>query len=204
VLSKPLHCDSTAPVSSHFQESDMTHDFNEKFSFSTSGPADALVRRTCYRLVHNCAGVARATPAEDRAGVDYWVILPRNRVGLDAKVRTLDYAARQRKPAIDCVLELDGYGQAGWLFKPSAAQLIMFGCLDTGRVALFLKTDLQTAVTLNAPRWLAQGLAKEIATTSYRDGREWTNRAVIVSADLLTSAIERLTGAANDDHRGPK
>lgn len=175
----------------------MTHDFDDDFNFSNSASADALVRRACHRLIANCCGVSRASPAEDRAGVDFWVVLPRGRTGLDAKFRAKDYASG-RRPTIDCVLELDGYGQSGWLFKPSNASLFLFGCLDTHRVALFEKTKLQLAVMQNISRWLADGRAREISTESQRSGRTWKNRAVIVSAELLTQAIDRLGDAAND------
>ncbi len=176
----------------------MTHDFKEKFDFSTSASADALVRRACHRLIANCCGVSRATAAEDRAGVDYWVVLPNGRAGLDAKLRTKDYAAAAKRPTIDCVIELDGYGQSGWLFKPSKAQLILFGCLDTGRVALFRKLDLQHAILRNVSRWIADGRAREITTDSRRGDQTWKNRAVVVQAELLTSVIDALDGAAND------
>jgi hypothetical protein len=178
----------------------MTHDFDDDFKFSTTTSADALVRRACHRLIANCCGVTRASPAEDRAGVDYWVILPRGRAGLDAKLRAKDFAVG-RRTTIDCVLELDGYGRSGWLFKSSDAQLILFACTDTHRVALFEKHKLQLAVMQNVSRWLADGRAREITTESQRSGQSWKNRAVIVSAELLMQAIERLEDAANDGDR---
>lgn len=180
----------------------MTCDFDEDFHFSSTPAADALVRRACHRLVADCCGVTRATPDEDRRGIDYWVTTPRGRVGLDLKLRRKDYGAA-RGGSIDCVIELDGYGNSGWLLKPNAAALILFGCIDTHRIALFETRALQTAVMLNLSRWLASGTAREIATNSTRDGRTWTNRAVIVSGDVLTAAIDHLddatwNGAAND------
>jgi hypothetical protein len=178
----------------------MTHDFGNDFRFASTPVADAIVRRACHRLVVNCCGVTRATPQEDRDGVDYWVITPLGRAGLDLKLRRKDFAARLS--AIDCVLELDGHGNCGWMLKPGGAHLILFACSDTHRVALFEKTKLQTAVMLNLSRWLADGRAKEITTTSDREGRSWKNRAVVVSAELLTQAIDRLNlmdgEAAND------
>jgi len=100
------------------------------------------------------------------------------------------------------VIELDGYGSSGWLLKPSAAALILFACIDTYRVALFDTRQLQIAVMQNLSRWLANGSAREIATDSTHRGSAWTNRAVIISGDLLTSAIDRLGDgygdAAND------
>ena len=54
----------------------------------------------------------------------------------------------------------------------------------------------------NLSRWIASGMAKEFTTESQRDGRTWKNYAVIISGELLTSAIERLEEgydlAAND------
>ena len=142
----------------------------------------------------------RAHP-EDRRGVDYWVITPGGRFGLDLKLRRKDFAAG-RRGTIDCVLELEGHGTAGWLLKPGGAHLILFACSDTHRVALFDKAKLQTAVVLNLSRWLSDGSAREIDTISEQDGRSWKSRAVIVSAELLTQAIDRLdllgSEAAND------
>lgn len=181
----------------------MTHDFDDDFKFSSTSAADALVRRACHRLVIGCCGVVRATPAEDRRGTDYWVTTPHGRVGLDLKLRRKDYGAKHGGP-IDCVIELDGHGNSGWLMKPSAATLILFACIDTQRVALFHTRDLQTVVVQNLSRWLVNGGAKDIDTHSTKDGRKWVNRAVIISGDLLTAAIDRLHdgygGAANDGH----
>ncbi len=180
----------------------MTHDFDQQFSFSTSAAADALVRRACHLLIPDCCGVTRATAEEDRRGVDYWVIKPRGRVGLDLKLRSKDYGAK-RGAEVDCAIELDGYGASGWLLKAGGAELLLFACADTGRFALFDRVKLRTAVVLNLSRWIADGCAKEIETTSAREGRSWKSRAIIVNADLLTAAIDRLDGtnwadAAND------
>lgn len=180
----------------------MTHDFDNDFNFSTSAVADALVRRACHRLVPGCCGVTRATPAEDRRGTDYWVRTASGRIGLDLKLRRKDYGAA-RGASIDCVIELDGRGSSGWLMKPRAAPLILFACIDTSRVAMFETKMLQTVVMQNLSRWIANGSAKEFTTESqHRDGRTWTNYAVIISGDLLASVIDRLEdgygGAAND------
>lgn len=40
--------------------------FYRDFSFLDSDDAHALVRRACHRLVQDCTGVTRSTPAEDR------------------------------------------------------------------------------------------------------------------------------------------
>ncbi len=172
----------------------MTHDFDQQFNFSTSPAAHALVRRACHRLIPDCSGVARATQADDRRGVDYWVTTPKRRIGLDLKLRTRDYGAARGR-AVDCVLELDGHGTSGWLLKAGGADLLLFACADSGRVALFDRVKLRTAVMVNLSRWIADGRAREIETTSHRDGRFWKSRAVIVGADLLTEAIDRLDGA---------
>ena len=175
----------------------MTHDFNNNFTFANSPAADALVRRACHRLVIGCCGVTRASPEDDKRGIDYWISTGHGRLGLDLKLRTKDYAAGYRS-TIDCAIELDGYGTCGWLLKPGGAHLILFACADTGRVAMFEKKSLQTAVMLNVSRWLSDGSAKEIVTDSKRDGRTWKSRAVIVSGELLTQAVDDLGGAAND------
>lgn len=175
----------------------MTHDFGMDYKFSSTAIADAIVRRACHRLVTDCRGVSRATQAEDRRGIDYWVITAHGRLGLDLKLRRKDHAAGRRS-TIDCVIELDGYGNSGWLLKPGGAHLILFACSDTHRVALFEKPGLQTAVILNLSRWLADGRAKEIETVSEQSGRTWKSRAVIVSAELLTQAIDRLDNFGND------
>jgi len=179
----------------------MTHDFDDDFNFSSSAAADALVRRACHRLVPGCCGVTRATPAEDRRGTDYWVRTAHGRIGLDLKLRRRDYGAA-RGASIDCVIELDGHGSSGWLMKPTAAALILFACIDTSRVAMFDTKPLQTVIVQNLSRWIANGSAKELVTESRRDDRKWTNYAVIISGDLLTTAIDRLHdgygGAAND------
>lgn len=180
----------------------MTHDFDKDFDFSSTDAADALVRRACHRLVIGCCGVTRASPAEDRLGTDYWVRTGSGRIGLDLKLRRKDYGATRGAP-IDCVIELDSHGSSGWLLKPTAAALTLFACIDTHRVALFETTKLRTAVMQNLSRWIASGNAKELATESTRNGRTWVNYAVIISGELLTSAIDRLDGgyggAANDE-----
>ena len=178
----------------------MTSDFDKDFDFAASAAADALVRRACYRLVADCCGVARATPDEDRRGVDYWVTTPRGRVGLDLKLRRKDYGAR-RGGAIDCVIELDSHGTSGWLLKAGGASLILVACQDTNRFALFNATQLRTAVLSNLGRWLADGRALEIETRTARDGNNWTSGAIVVSSDLLIQAIDHLDGAANDGAR---
>lgn len=169
----------------------MTHDFDRDFDFSSSTAADALVRRACHRLVADCRGVTRATPDEDRRGIDYWVSTPQGRVGLDLKLRRRDFGAG-RGGSIDCVIELDSHGTSGWLLKTGGASLILFACQDTHRFALFNATQLRTAVLVNLGRWFTDGRAREIETTSHRDGQQWTSRAIVVSADLLTQAIDRL------------
>ena len=176
----------------------MVHNFDNDFSFSQSADAHALVRRACHRLVRDCTGVTRATPAEDRLGVDYWVITPRGRVGLDLKLRRKDYGARHGG-AIDCVVELESHGTSGWLLKAGGAALILFATADTHRVALFEAVDLRIAVTRNLSRWIANGLAKEITTQSTRGGNQWSSRAIVIPGDLLEGAIDALDdGAAND------
>ena len=175
----------------------MTHDFDEDFRFSSTPAADALVRRACHRLVQDCCGVARASPADDKRGIDYWVSTNRGRVGLDLKLRRKDYGAA-RGSSIDCVIELDGHGSSGWLLKADGAGLILFACADTNRVAMYTARQLRTAVLVNLSRWVADGRAKELETSSRRDGREWKSRAVIVSADTLDQAIEQIDDAAND------
>lgn len=179
----------------------MTHDFDTDFKFSSTTAADELVRRACHRLVADCCGVTRATPDDDRRGIDYWVSTSHGRVGLDLKLRRKDYGAA--RSSIDCVVELDSHGTGGWLLKAGGAQLILFACQDSHRVALFDAKKLRTAVLLNVSRWLADGRAREIDTTSQRDGKHWNSRAIIVNAELLTQAIERLDDgdwldAAND------
>ena len=177
-------------------------DFDKDFTFSTTPDADALVRRACHRLVNDCCGVTRATPAEDRHGVDYWVTTPRGRIGLDLKLRRKDYGAG-RGAGIDCVIELDSHGTGGWLLKAGGAELILFANADTHRCALFHATKLRTAVLLHMARWIADGRVKELNTTSARGGSTWASRAIVVPADLLVQAIDRLDssdwiGAAND------
>lgn len=174
----------------------MTHDFDKDFGFSTTPAADALVRRACHRLVIDCCGVTRALPADDRRGIDYWVMTRSGRVGLDLKLRRKDYGAA-RGSSIDCVIELDGHGTSGWLLKAGGADLILFACADTNRVAMYSAKQLRTAVTVNLSRWLADGRAQELETSSHRNGRAWKNRAVIVSADTLDQAIEHISEAAN-------
>lgn len=176
----------------------MTHDFDRDFCFSTTDAAHGLVRQACHRLVVNCRGVSRASPADDKRGVDYWVITPQGRLGLDLKLRRDDYGAR-RGAAMDCVIELDSHGTGGWLLKANGADLILFATIDTRRVALFPTAKLRTAVLLNLSRWTGAGQVKEITTTSVRHQSVWTSRAVIVPADLLEAAIDALDdGAAND------
>ncbi|MBC7435449.1 MAG: hypothetical protein H7332_05210 [Bdellovibrionales bacterium] len=178
----------------------MVHDFDRDFRFSESDDAHALVRRACHRLVVDCIGVTRANANDDRRGVDYWVATSRGRFGLDLKPRRKDYSAQRGGP-IDCVLELDSHGTSGWLLKAGGAQLILFANIDTHRVAMFEAKKLRTAVMLNLSRWLANGLAKELTTHSTRGGSQWTSRAVIVAADLLASAIDRIEegdAASND------
>lgn len=178
----------------------MVHNFDNDFSFSESADAHALVRRACHRLIRDCTGVTRATPAEDRRGVDYWVITPSGRVGLDLKLRRKDYGARNGG-AVDCVIELECHGTGGWLLKPGGAALILFATADTHRVAMFEAVKLRTAVMLNLSRWIARGLAKEITTQSNRGNNHWSSRAIVVPADLLARAIDLLndcSGAAND------
>ena len=178
----------------------MVNNFDDDFSFSESDDAHALVRRACHRLVKDCIGVTRATPDEDRRGVDYWVITPRGRVGLDLKLRRKDYGARSGS-AVDCVIELESHGTDGWLLKAGGAALILFANADTHRVVMFEAVKLRTAVMLHLSRWIANGLAKEVTTQSNRGGNQWSSRAIVVSADLLQRAIDSLddcSGAAND------
>ena len=176
----------------------MVLNVNDDFSFSHSADAHALVRRACHRLIRDCMGVTRATPAEDRRGIDYWVVTPHGRVGLDLKLRRKDYGARNGG-AVDCVIELESHGTEGWLLKAGGAALILFANADTHRVALFETVKLRTAVVVHLPRWIANGSAKEIATQSARGGNQWSSRAIVVSADLLEHAIDSLDdGAAND------
>ena len=181
----------------------MVHDFDRDFRFSESDDAHALVRRVCHRLIRDCIGVTRSSPADDRRGVDYWVATSGGRVGLDLKLRRKDYGA-QKGGAVDCVLELDSHGTGGWLLKAGGAQLILFANIDTHRVALFEARKLRTAVMLNLSRWLASRQAQELTTQSSRGGNQWSSRAVIVSADLLASAIDRIDEgdlAANEGGR---
>jgi hypothetical protein len=178
----------------------MTHDFDNDFSFSETDDAHALVRRACHRLLRDCIGVTRATPAEDRRGVDYWVVTPRGRIGLDLKLRRKDYGARIGG-AVDCVIELESHGTSGWLLKTGGASLILFANADTHRVAMFETVKLRTAVVMHLSRWIANGLAKEITTQSTRGGNQWSSRAIVVPADLLERAIDSLDDgnmAAND------
>jgi hypothetical protein len=178
----------------------MTHDFDSDFAFSASDNADALVRRAAYRLIAECIGVTRATPAEDRRGVDYWIATPRGRIGLDLKLRRKDYGPKHGG-AIDCVVELESHGTGGWLLKAGGAALILFATADTHRVALFEATKLRTVILLHLSRWIATGRAKEITTESARNGSTWTSRAVVIPADLLEIAIDGLgdgDAAAND------
>ena len=169
----------------------MTHDFDQQSNFSTSPAAHALVRRACHRLIPDCCGLTLATQAEDRSGADYWVITPKGRIGLDLKLRTRDHGA-VRGRGIDCVIELDGWGSSGCLQRAGGAELVLFAYADTGRFALFNRLKLRTAVMLNLSRWIADGRAKEVQTTSHRDGRYWKSNAVIISGDLLAEAIDRL------------
>jgi hypothetical protein len=177
----------------------MTHDFDQDFAFSVTGDAHALVRRACHRLIAGCRGVARATAADDRRGVDYWVITERGRIGLDLKLRRQDYGALRGLP-MDCVVELESHGTTGWLLKAGGAELILFATADTHRVALFPAVKLRTAVMLNLARWIRSGAAKEISTESTRGGSGWSSRAVVIPADLLEIAIDHLDAqdAANE------
>lgn len=178
----------------------MTHDFDRDFTFSDSDDAHALVRRACHRLIRDCKGVTRSTPAEDRRGVDYWVITPRGRIGLDLKLRRKDYGAKNGG-AVDCVIELESHGTGGWLLKTGGAALILFANADTHRVAMFEAVKLRTAVMLHLSRWIANGHAKEITTQSNRGGNQWSSRAIVISADLLERAIDSMDEcdwAAND------
>ena len=172
----------------------MTADFDKDFNFSTSAAADGLVRRACHRLVSECCGVTRARPEDDRRGIDFWVSTPRGRIGLDLKLRRKDYGAA-RGGSIDCVVELDSHGTGGWLLKAGGAALILFACQDTNRVGMFDAAKLRTAVMLNLSRWIAAGQVREIETQSHRAGNQWRSRAIVVSADLLTDAIDRLDDA---------
>jgi hypothetical protein len=174
------------------------HDFRRDFDFADTAAAQALVRQTCYRMVVDCCGVSRASPEDDKRGIDYWVSTPRRRFGLDLKLRRRDFNAGRWKP-IDCVIELDGHGSAGWLLKAHSADLILFATIDTHRAALFHAKQLRTAVLLNLSRWIADGRAREITTASTRDGAVWQNRAFIVNAETLQAAIER----QDDDWREP-
>lgn len=179
----------------------MTHDFDQDFAFSVTLDAHALVRRACHRLIPNCRGVARATAADDRRGVDYWISTDHGRIGLDLKLRRQDYGARSGRP-LDCVVELESHGTSGWLLKSGGADLILFATADTHRVALFQATQLRTAVVLNLSRWIACGMAREITTQSKRGNSGWSSRAVVIPSDLLEHAIESLSDvAANDGGR---
>lgn len=178
----------------------MTHDFDRDFSFSETADAHALVRRACHRLIRDCTGVTRATPAEDRRGVDYWVMTPRGRIGLDLKLRRKDYGAKNGG-AVDCVIELESHGTGGWLLKTGGAALILFANADTHRVAMFEAVKLRTAVMLHLSRWIANGYAKEITTQSNRGSNQWSSKAIVIPADLLERAIDSLdesAWAAND------
>lgn len=169
-------------------------DFDADYAFSSNAYADALVRRAAYRLIPGCSGVSRATKAEDRAGVDYWVVTRDRRLGLDLKLRRSDYGAA-RGASVDCVVELESSGTDGWLLK-AGADLLLFACADTGRFELFAAKDLRIAVLLNLRRWVAAGQVREIVTKSQRHGRTWESRAVIVSADLIREAVD----AMDEDH----
>ena len=180
----------------------MTHDFDDDFNFSTTDDAHGLVRRACHRLLYGCCGVTRATPAQDRMGVDYWVMTGTGRYSLDLKLRRIDYGRKRGRP-MDCVIELDSHGTSGWLMKQGGANLILFACADSYRVAMYETKVLRIAVVRNLSRWLATGVARLIEPRSTRDGREWTSAAVIVPSDMLDQAIEQIQDplwpdAAND------
>lgn len=133
--------------------------------------ADALIpdsrKMQILREVFSDRGavdVLKASPEEDRKGIDFWVILrDGGRIAVDVKVKAKDYGDAPLE-----ILSVVERAVPGWTVRPdSKTDYAVFIYADTGTV-FRVPFQLLRAVTLrNLPEWRMRYRVRENGTTEY-------------------------------------
>ncbi len=120
----------------------LRYEFNERLAFSDGVTIKADVQSILLAEIPGALCVERATEADDRSGVDWWVYREGTpTLSVDAKVRKQDWAAKtERYRADDLALETWSVMERhipGWTRNPlKQSDYILWLWCDTGRWCL--------------------------------------------------------------------
>lgn len=139
-----------------------------------------------------------ATSAEDRSGVDKWVICDGGRrIGVDVKRRKEDWAA---KPSHEDDLALESWSvvgrRRGWTLDPTKrCEYILWWWADTGRWCLIPFVLLRAVFSENVGGWSLAYRTQEQETAPRNGHPGWRSECVFVPRIVVWRAIyERFGG----------
>jgi len=162
-------------------------DFRQELSHSRQAAVTELVTTAARELFGQHVTIEPAAEDDDRAGVDYWALLPSGRrLGIDLKLR------RDHGDAGDVALELwsvvpgpDGRpGVPGWPWDPrKRTDYVLWLWLDTRTYYAIPYPLLQAAFCRYARSWVRR------YRTADQSSGGWTSRCVFVPIRDLDRAI---------------
>ena len=183
-----LSWDDTVPV----------YDFDTELALSKGvdpdGPDSVLLSS-----IPDALRVEAATEAEDRSGVDRWVVCAgERRIGVDIKRRKRDYSAIF-DDADDLALESWSVigKKRGWTLDPTKrCEYILWWWADTGRWCLIPFVMLRAVFSEHLDEWRLLYQPFEQATSARAGGAGWRSECLFVPRLIVWRAIYQRFGGA--------
>lgn len=131
------------------------YDFHERLHMSQGVARNKGIADILLVAIPQAIAVQESSLAEDRAGIDWWVTLRNGqRLGIDVKVRSEDYAARGEDDLALETLSVVQPRKIGWtLDTAKRSDRILWWWQDTGRWCLLPFPELREVFSVHEHLW---------------------------------------------------
>lgn len=181
--------------------------FSDRMRMSSGVAESASVEEILLSQIPGAVAVYRANASDDRNGTDWWVETighdGENRISVDAKVRSVDYAKRGRDDlALETWSVVDE--SPGWTRDPrKATDYVLWLWMDTGRWCLVPFAMLCAVFVKSWQAWRSRyGAHRQRTPSNGRFSRDWCSECVFVPRLVVWRAIYERFGGAGGGSNG--
>lgn len=167
--------------------------FGDQLRMSQGSLQNASVAQILMAEIPGAVSVMRASEVEDRQGIDYWVNLKSGRQGIDAKVRSEDWAMRGSDDLALEIWSVEERKIIGWTRDSNKrTDYVIWWWTDTGRWCLIPFPMLCAVFIKKWQQWSEEFRTARQFTPYGEDG--WHSVCVFVPRKIVWSTIYQTFG----------
>jgi len=170
----------------------MSFQFDEQMAMADDPAVKEAISAYIRQYFPGVASIERASPAEDKLGTDYWVVLESGKkLSFDIKVRKTDYAYRD-PPQDDLALERWSVvgKKIGWTQDQNKqTDFILWYWKDSGRFCILSFLKLCSVFKERMTEWIIEYMDEIHTQTTFTDHGIYQSECVLVPREIVMQAI---------------